>query len=259
MENTTTETRKLLNRETLYELFKNGKRPTEEDFKDLIFSMINKLDDGLSKDFDHGLELAPQGTSAEKLLSFFHRIDDPNPAWTIGILDKEDGGGINIENGDTQQSALYIDKDGKIGIGTKQPKTLADIQGMLSVKSLQGNYAEGVIAADAQWHTVLNNLEGCTAFQVLACANGKPGEGKYAMLHAIAVNAYAGKGGAVKKVQNWYGWQWWRKVEIRWIGTPFNYQLQLRSRSNYGDGAAINYQIMELWKNRLPRRGTMEV
>ena len=75
MENTASETRKLLNRETLCELFKNGKRPTEDDFRDLVFSMINKLDDGLSKDFNHGLELAPQGASAETLLSFFHRID----------------------------------------------------------------------------------------------------------------------------------------------------------------------------------------
>lgn len=254
MENSVAETRKLLNRETLYELFKNGRRPTEHDFRDLIFSMINKLDDGLAKDFDHGLELAPQGTSAEKLLSFFHRIDDSDPAWTLGISSKEEGGGLNIENGDTRESALYIDTEGKVGIGTLQPETDLDLRGTLSVKSVKGNYAEGTIAADGQWHTILTDLEGCNMFSVAACANGKQGEGKYALLHAIALNAYAGKKGSCKKSRNRYGWYWWRRLQIRWTGNPFSYNLQLRTRSSYGKDAVINYHIMQLWENQFPRR-----
>ncbi|MCB0374835.1 MAG: hypothetical protein KDD04_02855 [Sinomicrobium sp.] len=254
MENSVEETRKLLNRETLYELFKNGKRPTEDDFKDLIFSMINKLDDGIAKDFDHGLELAPQGTSGEKLLSFFHRVDDPDPAWTLGISSKEEGGGLNVENGETQESAVYISAEGNVGMGTKYPKAKLDVQGTLAVKTLNGNYAEGTVAADGQWHTLLTDLEGCNIFNVVACANGQQGEGKYALLHAIAVNAYDGKRGSFNKSQNWYGWYWWRRLQIRWIGNPFSYDLQIRTRSNYGKDAVIRYQIMELWKNRFPRR-----
>ena len=256
MENSTeeTKTRKLLNRETLYELFKNGKRPAEQDFRDLIFSMVNKLDDGISKDFDHGLELAPQGNSAEQLLSFFHRIDDSEPAWSLGLSSKEEGGGLSIKNGATEESTMYIDTEGKVGIGTTYPKTTLDVQGTLSVKSIKGNYAAGTIAADGKWHTLITDLEGCNMFNVVACANGKQGEGKYALMHAVAINAYAGKKGTFIKKQNWYGWQWWRKLQIRWTGNPFSYHLQLRTQSNYGEDAPINYYITQLWENQFPRR-----
>lgn len=254
MENSVEESRKLLNRETLYELFKNGKRPTEDDFKDLIFSMINKLDDGISKDFHHGLELAPQGMTGEKLLSFFHRVDDPDPAWTVGITSKEEGGGLSMENGKTQNSAIYIDGDGQVGIGTKYPKARLDVPGTAAITTLKGNYADGTVAADGQWHTLLTDLEGCNIYNIIACANGEQGEGKYAMVHATAVNAYDGRKGRFRTTRNWYGWYWWRRIQLRWTGNPFSYNLQMRTRSNYGKDAVIHYQIMELWKNQFPRR-----
>jgi hypothetical protein len=259
MENSLEGTKKLLNRETLYELFKNGKRPTQEDFADLIFSMINKLDDGISKDLDHGLELAPQGTSAEQLLSFYHRIDDLGPAWTVGLSAPEDGGGLNMENGTTKQSALYIDAAGRVGIGTKQPKTALDVQGMLAAKAIVGTYAQGTVAANGQWHTIIKDMEGCNMFNIVACANGQQGEGKYVLMNATAINAYSGKSGVIKKQQDRYGWQWWRRLQLRWTGTPFKYNLELRTRSDFGEKGVITYRMIQLWENQLPKRTVAEI
>ena len=75
MEEEENSTSKLLNRESLYERFKNGKRPNEKDFEDLINSSINKLDDGISKSFEAGLELAPQGEEGKEVISLYEKLN----------------------------------------------------------------------------------------------------------------------------------------------------------------------------------------
>ena len=57
---------KLDNRETLKNYFKNGARPSEENFGSLIDSMINKADDGISKNLTDGLLLAPEGEDSNR-------------------------------------------------------------------------------------------------------------------------------------------------------------------------------------------------
>ena len=68
---TTNTNQHLYNRESLIEKFKNGSRPQENDFKALIESTINKLDDGLSNNFTDGLQLAPSQKNSNKLISFY--------------------------------------------------------------------------------------------------------------------------------------------------------------------------------------------
>ena len=239
-------THKLLNRETLTELFKDGMKPSGTNFSSLIHSTVNKLDDGISKSFENGLSLSPQGNNAETLLSMFHQIDDSHAAWAIGLLSKEEGGGLHFTEGPEKESRFYIKQGGLIGINTKRPKYSLDVNGTVGMKSRKGTYAYGEVLANGKWHTILKNQSNCTLFELTACAKGEKGEGKYAVIHALALNPYAGKRGKIKKTQSYYGWRWWRRIRVRWIGTPFNYSLQIRTVANYGEEGSIEYNLTKL-------------
>ena len=39
------------------------------------------------------------------------------------------------------------------------------------------------------------------------------------------------------------------KMSMRWSGDTFDYGLQIKSRSNYGEGEYIRYAISTLWDN----------
>ena len=67
----------LQNRNTLKSFFRKGQLPQETHFKDLVDSMVNKVDDGMTKTIDDGLMLSPIGTST-KLISFFKSISHKN-------------------------------------------------------------------------------------------------------------------------------------------------------------------------------------
>ncbi|MEM6685058.1 MAG: hypothetical protein AAF617_04610 [Bacteroidota bacterium] len=237
---------KLLNRETLAELFKNGMRPSGDSFSNLIHSMVNKLDDGIEKNMNHGLGLSPQGNDAENLLSMFHQVDDTFAAWAVGLTPKDDGGGLNFKDGLTDKSCLYLNPDGKVGINSTTPQYTLDVHGTVGMKAKKGTYASGEVKADGKWHTVLSNETDCTIFELTACAKGEKGEGKYALLHAFALNPYVGKHGSIRRFQSFFGWKWWRRLQLRWTGTPFDYNLEIRTVSNYGENAVIYYDVMQL-------------
>ena len=237
---------KLLNRETLAELFKDGMRPSGAIFSNLIYSMVNKLDDGIEKNFDHGLSLSPQGNTAENLLSLFHQIDDAYAAWSLGLTSKDNGAGLNFKEGDTNTSRLYIAKGGAVGINTTNPKHTLDIKGDIGIQSRKGTYASGRALANGKWQTILTDQTDCKLLEMSACAKGGKGAGRYTVLHAIAMNPFAGKRGAIKKCQSYYGWKWWQRVQLRWQGTPFNYSLEIRTASNYGEKGFIEYHITQL-------------
>ena len=78
----------LKNRETLKEFFSKGKMPAQGNFEALIDSMVNRIDDGFSKDMENGLMLSPEGSS-KSLIGFFRSIEQKSAAWTMAI-DAED-------------------------------------------------------------------------------------------------------------------------------------------------------------------------
>ncbi|HNR20859.1 MAG TPA: hypothetical protein PKL45_12810 [Bacteroidia bacterium] len=57
------------------------------------------------------------------------------------------------------------------------------------------------------------------------------------MIHSIVLKAYTGKGRIHSKC-DYYGW-FWNRLKLRWIGIPNNYQLQIRTSSNFGPDARI--------------------
>ncbi|WP_452223630.1 hypothetical protein [Lacinutrix chionoecetis] len=235
-------TPKQLNRDTLYERFENGMRPSGNDFKDLIYSSLNKLDDGISKSFKHGLKLSPQTEqkdltdtdSSGRVISFYEVINGEEAAWTISLVGEKGNKSLSIATGNNPKSNITIAQDGTLNVGS------------VNISSKIGTHAEGVTKADGEWHTLLDNLEGCNMFEVVAMAHSERGEGKYASIHAIASNAYAGKKGRIHCNRNFYGWKFWNRISLRWVGNEFNYKLQIKTHSNYGSNGKIEFNIMKL-------------
>lgn len=237
---------KLYNRDSLFEKFKNGRRPEEKDFEDLINSTINKLDDGIAKSFKSGLELAPKGESAERLISLFEKLNDTDPAWVFNLKGKVSKKSLHIESVAHKNSIMSFTTDNKVGVNKENAMHELDVAGTIGMQRRVGTYASDRIPANGQWFRILSGLKGVNAFELIASANGKEGQGKYALLHANLLNAYRGKNGKIKRTQDYYGWKWWHRLKVRWTGSPFNYNLELKSASNYGEEATIDYHICQL-------------
>ena len=243
---------KLDNRETLKNYFKNGTRPSEENFGSLIDSMINKADDGISKNLDDGLILAPEGENSNRALSFFNKIGAEYPNWSMELVQGE-GAGLGIvqpshEEGIDDQTRMFFNKDGNIGIHTTEPATDFDVNGILGTKSRVGTFQLATVPADGKWHAILKNLDGVNGFEVIAQVS-RDKAGKHALLHATALSTFGQFKNRIRRTQASYGWWWWNRLAIRWVGNQNNYRLELKTRSDYGNDIQIKYHITQLWGN----------
>jgi len=238
---------KLLNRQSLKSLFSAGARPKESNFSSLIDSMINKIDDGISKNVEDGLVLAPQGKESDKLISFYENVEDELPQWSIELNQEEDRG-LTITSPVSEKETtqvMHFQKTGEIGIGTKKPRTTVEIEGVLGMESKIGTYKLATVPADGEWHDIITGLDGCVAFEVVAQV-GKEKTGKYALLHAQALSTFGKSHHKIRKTQAHYGW-FWNKIAIRFTGSTYNYKLQLKTRSDYGAGQKIKFHVSKMW------------
>ena len=105
--------------------------------------------------------------------------------------------------------------------------------------------AAGIVKANGEWHTIMSASE-VNIFEVVAVAYGKQGEGQYASIYAIASNAYSGKWGSIRSFKNYYSWKWWKRLRLRWTGNPFEYQLQIKTCSDYDSHGEIDYKVYRL-------------
>ena len=243
---TTNTNQHLYNRESLIEKFKNGSRPQENDFKALIESTINKLDDGLSNNFTDGLQLAPSQKNSNKLISFYEDLNQQESDWNLGLENIENEKSLQIKSGDNSDALCTFHSSQRVGISNPKPKYNLDVAGAIGMHSRVGTFAQGKLLADGKWHPILENLKDIQAFEIVAHAYAEKGEGKYALLHAFLMNAYAGKRGKIKKTHNHFGWKWWHRLQLRWKGTPFDYSLEIRTASDYGKNAFMEYNICKL-------------
>ncbi|UTW62261.1 hypothetical protein KFE98_20025 [bacterium SCSIO 12741] len=170
-------TGKLFNRASLKQLFKNGVKPTQKSFAELIESTVNKVDDGFSKDMQNGLMLSPEGESSESLLSFYRKIDDLKPAWSVQLNQANDQFGLRFMDGKTDKSLLYLKQGGFLGVANENPEYPLHVTGMAGLDGRLGTFAKGTVPADGKWHPIVSKLTGCQGFEVVAKAAGTPRRG----------------------------------------------------------------------------------
>ncbi len=242
----------LKDRKTLKNLFKNGSMPTESSFEDIIDSGVNKIDDGFSKSMKEGLMLSPTGSS-NALISFFKKLTDYAPQWSIALKDSK--GNTNTEKRlnfvkqeiGEEEAPTVLSLGNDVGIHTEEPCYPLEVAGFVGMKGRVGTaMARDTAPADGNWHTIVDQLNHCTAFEVVARA-GAYKTGVHAIVHAIATSAYGNSHHSIRHTQARFSF--WRplKIKLRWVGTTFNYSLQIATSKDLGPNTYIKYHVTQLW------------
>lgn len=235
-----------VNRETLKKYFSAGSRPTVTQFADLVDSVPNIVDDGMARTDKNGLKLSPLNQEGS-VIEFYKDIQDNHPVWKIAL--KSDTSLVISQRGE-EMPVLTLSPDGPVRIHSD-----VEIEGAVSARSFTGNYARKSILsqtakADGQWNTVPlrddKEKDGCRAYRIMAGC-GKCNHGKYALLEATAMHCY-GKKKRIKTTQSWFGTHF-NRIQLRWHEENGQLQLQIRSRSNYGENTTIRYHVTELWND----------
>ncbi len=252
----------LRERLVLKSFFASGKRPSEGDFEDLIDSCINRIDDGFSKSADQAFQLTPAGNGS--LLTFFKNtqaIKSQIPSWSLTLNTEANGLSFDeIQNG-KPVSRLFIKEGGNVGIGTANPSFPLEVQGTIGMTGAIGTYLNSSsakpLAADGEWKVLIPGLQKIRAFEVVAMATGGDGSGKHALLHAIVLSTFGKSKSAINKTVARFG-PCRDRLEIRWNGEwdrekkgeQEGYQLQIRTRSNFGEKGVIQYHVKNLWDDK---------
>jgi len=271
------------NRETLKRFFSAGKLPSEEHFADLVDSSLNILDEGFSKTEKFGFEITPQkGTDdTENLISFFRKLTDKLPAWSISYHAKNEAlQFIHTDSTDnSRKTVLSLDKQGKVCINGEEynetqggtvPGNLAasnaiklDVGGAIRAPSRVGVgiNREAAVPADGQYQAITEKLSGFQALEVVAKVELKD-EKRFAILHAIALNAHNpswrflnfwNRSRRIKIHQSYHSGPRDR-MKLRWEsvkddenpGLP-QYRLCIKSAFKYPGDAKIKYHVTRLW------------
>lgn len=257
-------------RTTLKSFFRDGALPTAREYRDLIDSSVNQVEDGFSKTPGDGLQLNSVGTSL-RVMSLYKGLGAPRPAWVMehgktegalhlrpeqGILAQADPA-AGVEN--PKALGLCFTADGRAGINTDTPDWRLDVDGVARMGGRIGVHSPDIphVPADGRWHDITPDITGCQAFEVMAGVGGTPRMGRYSMLHAIAMNAYHPR----NPILNWlfkrrsikaqtavYG-SYADRLKLRWVageGRHF-FKLQIRSNARFGKGMVIRYGLTRLW------------
>lgn len=251
-----------IKRDSLKSLFRSGQMPTEKDFSTLIDSMVNQIDEGFDKTEKDGLRISQIGTG--KLMSFYENLSVNSPQWFLEMGPKlfgERSLHVVAQGASSPASVLsLVRRTGAeaaqrgapvaVGVNKRDPRHELDVGGNVRSRGRLGCEGELVIKANGEWQSITKPMSGCNALEIVAGAGAKDDEeGKYAIVHAVAVNAFGGKG-SITMTQSNYG-SGCSRLLMRWLtvdkSDKFQYVLQMRSHCTYGPEAWIRYHITELW------------
>jgi hypothetical protein len=270
-------------RETLKNYFKAGSLPREEHFHDLIDSTLNMEDEGFVKTEEDGLRLSTEA-GGTNLLSFFRDgQDEGDPLWQLGFDESADALCFTHRDGRAGPNGpptLSLSPDGRVGINTSRPERDLDVNGIVRMVGRVGvvpkRDVEGVadqdpdkpappVLADGHWHTITGALTACHALEVVAGVGGKPREGQYALVYAVALNTFNPGGFYLNpfgfnflhrknriRIQHAFFRSRRDMIELRWRGPKERYYLEIRTRRDFGEDETgkpvrILYHVTELW------------
>ena len=254
------------NRPRLKERFKNGAMPSEDDFGDLIDSMINILEEGFDKTAEDGLKIS-QLMGSGKLMSFYEDLAVDSPKWFLELgprSDEEHYLHFSNPSVDEDSSVLTLRSlaqwDGSseyssavgVGINNRDPHFELDVAGTVAADGRIGRIGKMAVPADGEWYDITGTLTGCQAFEVMAGVGGEDQAGKYALTHALAMNAFNGRG-MIEYQQAHFGNRC-NRIELQWVEVDenlFAYKLQLRVECSYGPEVWVQYHITQLWFDTL--------
>jgi hypothetical protein len=297
------------NRDTLKKFFTDGALPTSTEFGVLIDSTLNMKDEGFTKSAKNGVEISSLGSSTG-LMSFFRDSQPQTPLWSIHFDDNgqqnlifkcnfAEGSGDSVtpesDNVDVAagiEPTLTFSPAGWLGVHTDSPGCELDVNGTLRCATRLGTVPERMISeedsdfpdangmlvdqstpvpADGKWHNITSSMSGCQAIEVVAGV-GKKNTGRYALLHAVALNTFNPRGlffnfwrwkNKIKHNQAYYRSRS-DKLSLRWSGEQQSYFLQIQTNSDYGlddqgQPIRINYHITKLWTDpRMARSWEVE-
>ena len=244
------------NRNTLKNYFKKGALPSQEQFGDLIDSSLNMVDEGFTGTPPNGVHITTQGDH-DSLLTFFRGKNPEHPKWALGFQGEADRLHLfPATKGDTPAAAFTVTPDGQVGVKQDNPAWQLDVNGVVGAKGRIGVHLpdEATVRADGGWKAITPMLTGCNAFEVIAGV-GKPNQGRYALMHAIALNVH-NPAGILFNFLNWkkrisysHAYYLARRdmLKLHWEGSSDGYRLMIKSNSDYQDDVRIRYFITQLW------------
>ncbi len=258
------------NRKTLADNFSEGMMPSQEAFEDLIDSMVNIVDDGFDKSPSDGMKVAQLGNDG-KLISFYDDIAVRNPLWSIALSMPDYGTnpdsvqnlgfyyadaripGVTLAGSGVSSELEEAGREGtiKVGINQNAPAHELDVGGVIASDGRIGREgrSEMRVPADGKWHPIIQGLDGCHAFEIMAGV-GKKRSGRYALLHAFALSTFNSSKGNITAHQAHFSSRC-DQIDLRWVGAQHNYALEMRTRCDFGPNGAeavyIRYYITRLW------------
>ena len=272
------------NRETLKRFFSAGKLPTEEHFADLVDSTLNTIDEGFDKTERFGFEITPQNSSekgnngAENLISFFRRLTDKSPSWSISYHAAKEALQFRHTDADTndERTVLSLDKDGKVTINEEEFNDLELGEAEVDQSSIKlevggairsparlgvGLTKDSSVPANGEYQPITEKLQGFQALEVVAKVELRD-EKRFAIIHGIALNAYNppwrilnfwNRAKRIKIHQSYFSGPRDR-LKLRWESVKdednpgvTQYRLAIKSAFRYPGDAKIEYHVTRLW------------
>ncbi|AUC80893.1 hypothetical protein [Lacinutrix sp. Bg11-31] len=111
---------------------------------------------------------------------------------------------------------------------------------------MEKDYSHIKLPANGKWQTLIGPISGLITFEIIAYAKGKETEGKYAVLHSIATNAFGS--GKLNNTKTNYGDRS-NRLSLKWIQNKEKklfYSLQIKTNRNYGNEEIIFIKMKEL-------------
>lgn len=258
-------------RAKLKKLFSNGRMPSEVDFADLIDSAINPIDDGFNITQEEGLNIAP--TRLGKFASIYvDKNRSQVPQWSVEsgknnqyllIKNNVTNSDDNLTSSKEDTTVLSISaNEGRVAINKAMPEFNLDVDGVLASKARVGTLKRGEVVADGQWHDMLTGLTGCHVLEITAGVAGGEKQGRYALLHALAMNCYNPNhffSWFRKRIKHQHAWYFsrWDRIKVRWAKDGYQqYKLQIKTIRNYkseNKNYRIQFYITQLWLNNIMR------